>query len=92
MLNPFEVRLSDLYYHTASDNQIEFKQVNLYFTAAKILPLSFAPFVLFTIMFPDYSEIVFWLLMAPMFIAIGRLGFIGDVFGAQGMYAIRVSN
>ena len=93
MLNPFKVRLSDLYNHTMNDDQIEFKQVNLYLTMAKVLPLSLAPFVLFTIMVPNYdSELVFWLMMAPMFVAIARLGFIGDVFGAQGMHTIRVSN
>ena len=93
MLNPFKVRLSDLYKHIASDDRIEFKQVNIYLTMAKILPLSLTPFVLFTIMFPNYdSELVFWLMMAPMFVAIVRLGLIGDVFGAQGMHTIRVSN
>jgi len=43
-------------------------------------------------MFPMYDgEIVFWIMMAPMFLAVLRLGLIGDVFGAQAMHTIRVS-
>tara|TARA_B100000683_G_scaffold264947_1_gene295218 strand:- start:170 stop:772 length:603 start_codon:yes stop_codon:yes gene_type:complete len=94
MLNPFKVRLSDLYRHTANDDQIEFKQVNLYLTMAKTLPLGIAAsLVLVEIVSPPNSDgVVFWLLMAPIFIAVARLGLIGDVFGAQGMHTIRVSN
>jgi hypothetical protein len=94
MLNPFKVRLSDLYKHTASDAQIEFKQVNHNLTIAKTLPLGLvASLVLVVIVpLPNSDGVVFWLLMAPIFIAVVRLGLIGDVFGAQAMHTILVSN